>query len=107
MCKVLLLDRDEVIRMLYREILEEEGFSVVDTGRHEMFCEMVEEESPDIVVMGADQDPWASLNLLQTIRRRYYDLHVILCTTYSPSRMIRGPYRLISSCSRELTRVSC
>jgi len=83
MCKVLLLDKDEVIRMLYRETLEEEGFSVVDTGKHEMFCEMIGEESPDIVVMGADQDPWASLNLLQTIRRRYYDLPVILCTTYS------------------------
>ena len=86
MCKVLLLDKDEVIRMLYRETLEEEGFSVVDTGRHEMFCEMIEEESPDIVVMGADQDPWASLNLLETIRRLYYDLPVILCTAYSHVR---------------------
>jgi len=86
MCKVLLLDKDEVIRMLYREILEEEGFSVVDTGRHEMFCERVEEESPDIVVMGADRDPWASLELLQTIRRRFYDLPVIICTTYSHVR---------------------
>ena len=82
MCKVLLFDKDEVIRMLYRETLEEEGFSVVDTGKHEIFCQMIEEESPDIVVMGADHNQWRSLHLLQTIRWRYSDLPVILCTTY-------------------------
>ncbi len=86
MCRVLLLDKDEVIRMLYRETIEEEGFLVLDTGTPEIFLEMIEQESPDIVVMGTDQNPWASLNMLQTIRERYFDLPVILCTTYSHAR---------------------
>ncbi len=99
MCKVLLFDKDEVIRMLYRETLEEEGFSVVDTGTHEIFCQMIEEESPDIVVMGADQDQWYSLKLLQTIRGRYADLPVILCTTYchvkQDSKALAADYILV------------
>lgn len=99
MCKVLLFDKDEVIRMLYRETLEEEGFSVVDTGKHEIFCQMIEEESPDIVVMGADQNQWHSLHLLQTIRWRYSDLPVILCTTYchvrQDSKALAADYILV------------
>lgn len=96
MCKVLLLDKDDIIRMLYREIIEEGGFSVVDTGNREMLREMIEEESPDIVVMGADQDPRASLDLLQSIRSLYNALPIILCTTYNHVK--NNPKALLADC---------
>ena len=82
MCKLLLLEKDETIRMLYRWELEEWGYSVVDTDKPEIFLKMITEDTPDVIVMAADLTEWNGCNLLQSIRNRYDDLPIILCIRY-------------------------
>ncbi len=82
MCKLLLLEKDETIRMLYRWELEAWGYSVVDTDKPEIFLKMITEDTPDVIVMEAGLTEWNGCNLLQRIRNRYDDLPIILCIRY-------------------------
>jgi DNA-binding response OmpR family regulator len=80
--KILVVDDDEAIRMLYAEELEEEGYDVIMWGEACRLMELIAEESPDLVVMDIKLGQSSGLDLLQDIRNTYYQLPVILCTGY-------------------------
>jgi CheY-like chemotaxis protein len=81
--KILIVDDEEVIRMLYGEELEEEGYSVVTTGSGHGLIEMIGKENPDLVVLDIKMAEHDGLDLLQDIRKDFYNIPVILCSAYS------------------------
>ena len=83
MNKILIVDDDESIRMLYADELAEEGYDVITTGDGFMVMELIEKENPDVLVMDIKLRKYSGLDLLQDIRNTHYDLPVILCTAYS------------------------
>ncbi len=82
MCKLLLMEKDEDLRMLYRFELEAWGYTVVDTGNSANVHQMIREETPDVVIMGAGFGKGNGSQLYQNIRKRYETLPVIVCFAY-------------------------
>ncbi len=83
MSKILIVDDEDVIRMLYGEELEDEGYEVITTGSGRGLVGLVEREKPDLIVLDIKMAEHDGLDLLQDIRREYYNIPVILCSAYS------------------------
>lgn len=83
MNKILIVDDDEVIQILYADELTEEGYDVITTGDGVGLLGLIEETQPDLVVLDIRLGGTNGLDLLQDIRNTYYELPVILCSAYS------------------------
>ncbi len=81
--KVLIVDDEEVILMLYKEELEEEGYDVITTGDGYKLLEKIDTEKPDLVLLDIKMAEYNGLDLLQDIRKKFYNIPVILCSAYS------------------------
>jgi DNA-binding response OmpR family regulator len=81
--KILVVDDEKHIRMLYREELEAEGFQVATSDGEEDILDVIHREEPDIVILdiklGVNR---SGLDLLQEIRTESQTLPVILSTAY-------------------------
>jgi two-component system response regulator (stage 0 sporulation protein F) len=83
MNKVLIVDDEVPIQILYTDELTEEGYEVITTGDGGGLLGLIEEARPDIVVLDIRLGAFNGLDLLQDIRNTYYELPVILCSAYS------------------------
>jgi CheY-like chemotaxis protein len=83
MKKILIVDDEEVIRMLYSEELEEDGYTVITADSGHGLIELIEQEKPDLIILDIKMAEHDGLDLLQDIRKDFYDIPVILCSAYS------------------------
>ena len=83
MKKILIVDDEEVIRMLYGEELEDEGYEVITTGSGRGLVELIDREKPDLIILDIKMAEHDGLDLLQDIRKEFYNIPVILCSAYS------------------------
>ncbi len=83
MAKILIVDDEEGIRMLYKMELEDDGYEVITLPDGKELMEVVDRERPDCLVLDIKMKDYNGLDLLQQIRKRYYDLPVILNSAYS------------------------
>jgi len=86
MNKILVIDGDEAIRLLYADELTEEGYEVITSGDGSQVTELIEQKRPDLIVMEVVLGQYDGLDLLQDIRNAFYRMPVILCTAYSHFR---------------------
>ncbi|OLN29328.1 response regulator [Desulfovibrio sp. DV] len=81
--KILVVDDEKHIRMLYQEELEGEGYQVVVSDGEDDILPLLEKVSPDVVVLdiklGGNR---SGLDLLQEIRGKDQAIPVILSTAY-------------------------
>ncbi|QJT10432.1 response regulator [Oceanidesulfovibrio marinus] len=81
--KVLVVDDEKHIRMLYREELESEGYDIATSDGQEEILDVIARENPRVVILdiklGANR---SGLDLLQEIRDKDPDIPVILSTAY-------------------------
>jgi len=82
MPKILVVDDQEHIRLLYSEELKEAGYEVTRAENGYKLLETIEEEKPDLVILDIKMADCNGLDLLQDIRNHFYDLPVILATAY-------------------------
>ncbi len=82
MPKILVVDDEEHIRLLYSEELKEAGYEVITAESGYRLMETIEEEKPYLVVLDIKMVDYNGLDLLQDIRNHFYDLPVILSTAY-------------------------
>jgi two-component system response regulator (stage 0 sporulation protein F) len=82
MAKILVVDDEEHIRMLYSEELTEAGYEVITAADGYKLMERIDEERPDLVILDIKMAEYDGLDLLQEIRGKFYNLPVILCTAY-------------------------
>ncbi len=82
MAKILIVDDEEHIRMLYQVELEDEGYQVATASDGHKLVERIETEKPNLVILDIKLAGYNGLDLLQEIRNRYYNLPVILCSAY-------------------------
>ena len=83
MNKILIVDDDVSIQILYADELTEEGYEVITTDDGLGLLGLIEEARPDVVVLDIRLGESNGLDLLQDIRNNYYELPVILCSAYS------------------------
>ena len=81
--KILVVDDEKHIRMLYQEELEDEGYAVATSDGEEPILELLDREAPRVVILDIRLGPDKSgLDLLQLIRGREGHVPVILSTAY-------------------------
>lgn len=81
--KLLVVDDEKHIRMLYQEELEAEGYTVATSDGQENILAVIARETPRVVILDIKLGPDVSgLDLLQQIRSKDQDLPVILSTAY-------------------------
>lgn len=80
--KILIVDDEAHIRLLYSEELTEEGYEVITAEDGLDLMERIETENPHLVILDIKMVNYNGLDLLQDIRNKFYDLPVILCSAY-------------------------
>jgi DNA-binding NtrC family response regulator len=86
MNRILVVDDDQGVRMLYEDELTDEGYEVITCGDGSCVMEFIKEERPDLVVMDMKLGKYDGVDLLQDIRNAFDQLPVILCTAYPSVR---------------------
>lgn len=83
MNKILIVDDDDAIQLLYEDELTDEGYNVSGIEPCEQIIEIIDRYCPDLVILDVMMGRFNGLELLQNIRNVHYDLPVILCSAYS------------------------
>ncbi len=83
MAKILIVDDEEGIRILYKMELEDEGYEVITLPDGRELLQVVTEQHPDCIILDIKMREYDGLDLLQQIRKEHYDLPVILNSAYS------------------------
>ena len=83
MCKILVVDDESSIRLLYSEELTDEGYEVETAGTAAEATDMLLGGEYDLMVLDIKLKNESGLDLLQKIVRERHNLPVILCTAFS------------------------
>jgi DNA-binding response OmpR family regulator len=82
MKKILVVDDEENIRLLYKIELEEEGFIVECAKNGEEALEKIVVFKPDLVSLDIKMPGMDGIETLKRIRERERELLIVLCTAY-------------------------
>jgi DNA-binding response OmpR family regulator len=83
MPKILVVDDETFIRMLYKKELESEGYTVLTAADPEEAMAILQSGRPDVVILDIELGDENGLTMLNRMRREYRDCAVILNTAYS------------------------
>jgi DNA-binding NtrC family response regulator len=83
MAKLLVVDDEANIRLLYAQELSDEGYSVVTAASALEAVEKLESDSFDLAVIDIKLKNESGIELLQRIVKERHALPVILCTAFS------------------------
>jgi DNA-binding response OmpR family regulator len=83
MSKILVVDDESSIRLLYSEELAEEGYEVTTAGTASEAAEKLQREEFDLMVLDIKLKDESGIDFLQEIVRERHNLPVILCTAFS------------------------
>ena len=101
MHKILVVDNEEAIQILYSDELTEEGYEVITSGDGSKVMGLIEQRRPDLIVLAVRLGKYDGLDLLQDIRNNYYNLPVVLCSAYPhfryDPRSIAADYYILKS----------
>ena len=83
MARILVVDDEAGIRLLYSQELAEEGHEVITAGTAMEAVVKLEEEAVDLILLDIKLKNESGLDLLQKIVKERHDLPVILCSAFS------------------------
>ncbi|HID02399.1 MAG TPA: response regulator [Desulfobacterales bacterium] len=92
MKKILLVDDEEGIQMLYREELEDEGYEVISAYTGEEGLKKVKDESPDLVILDIQMPGMNGIETLRQMKMNNPDLPVILSSAYNEYKQDLGAW---------------
>ena len=82
MKKILVVDDEENIRMLYQEELAAEGFQTIPACSGEEAMVLFEQENPDLVTIDIQLPGMSGIELLRKLRARDKEKPIIIVTAY-------------------------
>jgi CheY-like chemotaxis protein len=94
MPKIMVVDDEASIRMLYREEFEDEKYEVAEAEDGDGLLEKIEAESPDVIVLDIKMAAYDGLDLLQEIRQKFQELPVIISSAYGA---YKGDYKTLAA----------
>ncbi len=94
MVKILVVDDEASIRMLFREEFEDEGYEVTEAEDGHELLKRIEKDKPDVIVLDIKMADYDGLDLLQEIRQQFQDLPVIICSAYGA---YKGDYKTLAA----------
>jgi CheY-like chemotaxis protein len=86
MKRILVVDDEEGIRLLYQEELRDEGYEVVTAKSGEEALVVVKEQKPDLITLDIKMAQMDGADFLVRLREMHRDLPVIVCTAYDDYR---------------------
>lgn len=92
MKKILLVDDEEGIQMLYREELEDDGYEVISAYTGEEGLQKFKDESPDLVILDIQMPGMNGIETLRQMKMNNPDLPVILSSAYSEYKQDLGAW---------------
>jgi CheY-like chemotaxis protein len=105
--KILVVDDEENIRLLFKEELEEEGYDVDTASNGLEALEKVKADSFDVIVLDIKMPVMDGIQALNAIKNMKKDQPVILCSAYGEfkqdlSSWVSDGYVVKSADTREL-----
>ncbi len=86
--RVLVVDDDAYVRQLLRDMLMNEGFSVLLADNASGLTDVVREQQPDIVILDEKMEPVSGLEALRSLRSSGEQVLVMMLTGVSPDEML-------------------
>ena len=83
MARILVVDDENSIRLLYAQELAEEGHEVATAASAVEAVELLEKSAFDLVLLDIKLKNESGLDLLQKIVKERHEMPVILCTAFS------------------------
>lgn len=80
--RILVVDDEEGLRLLYKEELEDEGWAVSLASSGEESLKMLDHELSDLVLLDIKMPGMDGVEVLRRVKEKWKDLPVILCTAY-------------------------
>jgi len=80
--KVLIVDDDPAIRMLYKEELEDEGYDVIVASSGEEALTLFDSEDPDVVTLDILMPGMDGIQVLRHMKEKKPRLPIIMSTAY-------------------------
>ncbi|MBI4838408.1 MAG: response regulator [Nitrospirae bacterium] len=80
--KILIVDDDQHIQLLYKEELEEEGYEVVVAGTGKEALALFDQEKPDIVTLDILMPDIDGISLLRMMKEQRPKVPIIMSTAY-------------------------
>ena len=90
--RILLVDDEEGIQLLYREEFEEEGFQVTTAYNGEEALEKFSQEPPDLVILDINMPGMSGIEVLRRMKEFNPDLPVILNSAYQEYKQDLGTW---------------
>jgi len=82
MKRILVVDDEETIRLLYKEELTEAGYLVQLATNGQQALRMVQKECPDLMTIDIKMPVMDGIELLRRVREIHRELPIIICTAY-------------------------
>jgi DNA-binding response OmpR family regulator len=82
MSKILVVDDEENIRFVFKEVLTEEGYDVFEAESVEDTFDILSRELIDLVLLDIKLRSESGLDILKRITREFPDTPVLLCSAY-------------------------
>ncbi len=92
MKRILVVDDEEAIRLLYKEELTEEGYDVDLAVDGLEALHKVEQARPDLMTIDLRMPGMDGIELLSRVRIMHRDLPIIICTAYGDFRSDFGTW---------------
>ena len=84
MKRILVIDDDPSVRLLYQEELLEEGYDVLSSDGDKGVLQLIADQNPDLILLDLKLGSRSGLDLLQDIRKESWAIPVILLTASTP-----------------------
>ncbi len=82
MKKILVVDDEDNIRLLYQEELRDAGYEVALAGDAEEALKKIEEDPPDLITLDVKLPGMSGFDFLKKLKETQKDIPVILCSAY-------------------------
>ncbi len=86
MKRIVVVDDEEAVRLLYKEELVEAGYAVDVASNGAEALAMVRERRPDLMTIDLKMPVMDGIELLGHVRQLYHDLPIIISTAYGDLR---------------------
>lgn len=83
MDRVLIVDDDKNVRLVYKDVLSDAGYEVLDAESGKETFDILDHEPIDLVVLDIKLRAESGLDVLQGITKKFPKLPVILCSAYA------------------------
>ncbi len=90
--RILLVDDEEGIQLLYREEFEEEGFEVISCYNGVEALEKFSQDPPDLVILDINMPGMNGIEVLRRMKEMNPDLPVILSSAYQEYKQDFGTW---------------